>query len=322
VHGSSRNFAWAKIHVHPAELPAAVENEFARGLQLRSLNPKFLYNTPGQAALWLNLHQRLSPAHRDDSALRAYTAVFDQIASFTPDQPVEVIGLSAGSAWKEAHLLQRLSPRASFTAVDVSLDLLLHALENTAPFPQTSAVLCDAAHWETLLHDRAERPLPRVLTFFGTIHNFEPADIFPRLRGLLRPGDLLVVGANLAPASHYAEAMAAILAQYNNAPTKEWLGGALRARGAVGETNVHLDSAGGADGLERIAADFAFSSVVEIRASSQGIRFAPGERFPIFFSYRYTVEKLTSLAAQHGLVCQASATSAAEDEGVFLFTLK
>ena len=55
------------------------------------------------------------------------------------------------------------------------------------------------------------------------IPNFEPQVILPRLAGMIRPEDYLLLSANLAPGADYAAGVQRILPLYDNTLTREWL---------------------------------------------------------------------------------------------------
>jgi len=86
--------------------------------------------------------------------------------------------------------------------------------------------VCDLATADDLpanLGSRFTFHVSRITTFFGMIPNFEPQIILPKLASLVRPKDLLLFSANLAPGNNYAAGMKKILPQYNNPLTRDWL---------------------------------------------------------------------------------------------------
>jgi hypothetical protein len=152
------------------------------------------------------------------------------------------------------------------------------------------------------------------------IPNFEPQEILPRLAALVGPQDWLLFSANLAPGTDYAAGVQAILPQYDNTPTREWLLTFLLDLGVErgdGEVQFQIkDDA--ASGLKRVQADFHFSRPRRIEIEGESFDFAAGESIRLFFSYRYTSERVRVALAQHGLeVCEQWLTKS-EEEGVFL----
>ena len=106
---------------------------------------------------------------------------------------------------------------------------------------------------------RPSQEITRLVTFFGMIPNFEPQFILPKLAALIRPKDLLLFSANLAPGKNYAAGVKTVLPQYDNAPTRDWLMTFLFDLGIEqgdGWLNVKIEN--GAGGLRRIVARFQF----------------------------------------------------------------
>jgi len=70
--------------------------------------------------------------------------------------------------------------------------------------------------------------------------------------------------------------------------------------------------------LKRIVADFHFTRRCRIEVANKVFDFRAGETFRLFFSYRYTPERVRKVLARYGLeVCDQWITSS-EEEGVFL----
>src|SRR6185312_553968 len=102
----------------------------------------------------------------------------------------------------------------------------------------------------------------RLVTFFGTIHNYPPLLIASRMAGLLRRGDLLLVGANMAPTKDYLRAVHCIAKQYDNALTHDWLCTFLFDLGIMGrdgKAETVVERCPFKSGLLRIAIYFRFS---------------------------------------------------------------
>src|SRR6185503_18502242 len=107
----------------------------------------------------------------------------------------------------------------------------------------------------------------RLVTFFGMLPNFEPQIILPHLAGLIRPGEYLLLSANLAPGPDYAEGVQRILPLYDNALTREWLITFLLDVGVNrndGEIRFAIENDPANGDLKRIAAYFVFEREREI----------------------------------------------------------
>jgi uncharacterized SAM-dependent methyltransferase len=199
---------------------------------------------------------------------------------------------------------------------------------------------------------------PRLFTFFGMIPNFEPQIILPKLASLIRPKDFLLFSANLAPGADYAAGMKKILPQYDNPLTRDWLmtflldlgvgrnDGELRfkietcSRRRLPRRNMvktgeeaptsrsisakkkqrFLSSSPAMDEVElkRIVAGFYFKRSCRLEIENETFDFRAGETIQLFFSYRYTPERVRKVLARFGLeVCDQWITRS-EEEGVFL----
>jgi hypothetical protein len=151
------------------------------------------------------------------------------------------------------------------------------------------------------------------------IPNFEPEKILPKLAALVRSQDFLLFSANLSPGKNYAADMKKILPQYDNAPTRDWLLTFLTDLGIEkgdGELNFKIETGG--FNLKRVAADFHFKRARQIEIDGEIFQFKTGEKIRLFFSYRYTPERVRKMLARHKLeVCEQWIANS-EEEGVFL----
>ena len=135
---------------------------------------------------------------------------------------------------------------------------------------------------------------PSLVTFFGMIPNFEPEQILPKLASLVRPKDFLLFSANLAPGKNYAAGMKKILPQYDNPLTRDWLMTFLLDLGierSDGELRFKIET-DSASGLKRIVAGFHFTRPRRIEVENEAFDFRAGEAIRLFFSYRYTPERV------------------------------
>jgi uncharacterized SAM-dependent methyltransferase len=180
--------------------------------------------------------------------------------------------------------------------------------------------LCDLAvanNLPAVLDQMGEKGAPRIITFFGMIPNFEPDNIMPRLAALVRPGDILLFSANLAPGPDYAAGVLRILPGYDNAETRDWLLTFLFDLGIEpGDGTLKIDIED-AQALKRIVADFHFSCDRALTVYGERIEFRSGESLRLFFSYRYTPEKIERLLSSHRLKVKGHWITKSGEEGVF-----
>jgi hypothetical protein len=156
------------------------------------------------------------------------------------------------------------------------------------------------------------------------IPNFEPERILPRLKSLVRPNDVLLFSANLAPGKNYAGGVKKVLPQYDNLPTRDWLVTFLFDLGighGDGRLRFKIETDSASD-LKRIAADFQFRRLCRIDIDGNRFEFRRGECIRLFFSYRYTPGRVRKVLDSHGLeVCEQWITKS-EEEGVFLCAIR
>ena len=192
------------------------------------------------------------------------------------------------------------------------------------PPEDCSPLVCDLATADDLPAVLEALPVSdagRLITFFGMIPNFEPQVIWPRLAGLLRPGDSLLLSANLAPGDDYAAGVQRILPLYDNAPTRDWLMMFLLDLGVQaddGELRIAVEDDPAGSGLKRVTACFHFTRLREIQVDTQRFQFPAGEAIRLFFSWRHTPALVRSLLGEQGLRVLDQWITQSGEEGVFL----
>ncbi|HTY88637.1 MAG TPA: L-histidine N(alpha)-methyltransferase [Candidatus Acidoferrum sp.] len=327
--------AVASVRIHASQFPESVRGDLLASLRTRSVNHKFHYDSIKQTQQWLALHETYSPARNDADCRAVYDRAFVAAASQIKSRAVHLIGLGCGGGQKDTRLLKRLKSRGrkiSYTPCDVSTAMVLVARRTAravVPEKKCFPYVCDLAAADDLpkcliprhlsLARRAEASERRLVTFFGMIPNFEPRLILPRLASLVRPRDLLLFSANLAPGPTYAAGVKKILPQYDNRLTRDWLMTFLLDLGVSrdgGRLRFSIES--GTAGLKRIEANFHFTRRCQVRVESETFAFRAGETIRLFFSYRYTPDRVRRILARYGLeVCNQWVTQS-EEEGVFL----
>jgi uncharacterized SAM-dependent methyltransferase len=312
-------------------------------LRARRVNHKFHYDSVKQTQKWLALHQAYSPTRNDADCRVIYENGFAAAAEKIKAKQVHVIGLGCGGGQKDTRLLKLLKRRERdifYTPCDVSTAMVLVAREtalaivpeeNCFPFVcdlvmvgGLSEVICDGRrvgdpNYLGTATRRSCRNDSRIVTFFGMIPNFEPEQILPKLASLIRPKDFLLFSANLAPGENYAEGMKKILPQYDNALTADWLITFLLDLGIEkrdGKLKFEIED-GGSD-LKRVVARFHFSRARQIKIDDESSEFRRGESIRLFFSYRYTPERVCKTLAEYDLEVCGQWIAKSEEEGVFL----
>ncbi len=320
----------AHVAIHASQFPERVRQDLLQSLRTRQVNHKFHYDSVKQTQKWLALHQAFSPSRADADCATAYDLGFAAAVQQTNAPAVHLIGLGCGGGQKDTRLLALLRQggrRVAYTPSDVSVAMVLVAraaalsvivAENCHP------LVCDletADDLPAVLEQQTKSADMRLITFFGMIPNFEPEMILPRLAGLLRRGDLLLFSANLAPGPDYIAGMQHILPQYDNELTRDWLMtfplelGVEQGDGGL-RFAIEEDPAG--SGLKRVAAYFHFERLRRVRVGDEAFEFQPGEAMRLFFSYRYTPERVGALLGRHGLNISGQWIAKSGEEGVFL----
>jgi L-histidine N-alpha-methyltransferase len=314
----------ASVTIHSSQFPENVRRDLLVSLRQRRINPKFHYDNLKQTLKWLALHEAHSPARTDRNVLSIYDRAFAATAKAISAKRLHVIGLGCGGGQKDARLLQLLKQAGknlSYTPSDVSVAMTLVARAaaiKVVPAENCFPLVCDLATADDLPSVLANRR-PALFTFFGMIPNFEPGNILPRLAALVQKKDYLLFSANLAPGSDYAAGVKSILPQYDNALTREWLLTFLLDLG-IERTDGRLTFGieDGAMRLKCVVAGFHFLRVREIAVHGEKFKFRRGEAIRLFFSYRFTSDRVVQLLARHGLKVQAEWLAASGEEGVFL----
>jgi uncharacterized SAM-dependent methyltransferase len=332
------------VVIHASQFPEKVRRDLLESLRTRRVNHKFHYDSIRQTQKWLALHQAYSPSRNDADCQAAYEKGFKAAAAQIKAKSVHVIGLGCGGGQKDTQLLKLLKARGReifYMPCDVSTAMVLTARRTAlAVVPEKNCFpfVCDLATADDLddalaqmvglrccaaSDDRQVVPTvpTRLLTFFGMIPNFEPQIILPKLAALVRPKDFLLFSANLAPGADYAADLKKILPQYDNPLTRDWLMTFLLDLGVGrndGKLIFEIKNGPAGSGLKRIVARFHFKRACRIEIELEKFGFRSGDAIQLFFSYRYTPERVRKVLARFGLeVCDQWITSS-EEEGVFL----
>jgi len=315
------------VTVHASQFPECVKETLLEGLRARRIAPKFHYQSYKQAQLWLALHRACSPAWLDPECVAIYDRSFAAAAGLIAVRQVHLTGLGCGGGDKEARLLRLLATAGKelcYDPCDASLPLVLaaaRAAQNACGVLACQPLLCDLALAGDLLevlNQGGQPDVPRIITCFGLLPNFEPENILPKLAVLVRTGDLLLLSANLAPGPDYHAGMQRVLPGYDNAETRAWLLAFLYDLGAdPGDGRVDF-SIEEASGLYRIVADFRFLRERVLPVHDERFAFRPDDAVRLFFSYRHTPDRVRLLVQAHGLQVAKQWITASEEEGVFL----
>lgn len=219
------------VWIHPSQQMHSIAQRRRNGLFNGRIPNAFLYSGYAQSKLWLEVFRKHSPTSHNNDFQRWYKSFLASVAQNITADAVHVVGLGSGGGEKDCWLLEALhAHKLLFTPVDVSEVLALLSAQRVAhlleqpPRPLTAelSACSDFISWL----DSFDGGIKRVFTCFGVIPNIEPETLLPLLRSFLRPEDILLLSANLAPVTKdqtYQEACQQILPQYDNLETRRWV---------------------------------------------------------------------------------------------------
>lgn len=315
------------VAIHPSQFPDQIRRDLLQSLRSRKIAHKFHYDSVKQTQKWLAVHQQFSPSRNDADCRANYERSFDAVVRQIKSKSVHLTGLGCGGGQKDTQLLKMLRgahKEIFYTPSDVSVPMVLVARNvalTACPARNCFPLVCDlgtAKDLPAIFKLPVATNTSRIVTFFGMVPNFEPANILPKLASLVRPGDLLLFSANLAPGEDYAAGVKHILPQYDNPPTRDWLLTFLMDLGVEksdGDLNFEIENK---SGLKRIDANFLFKRARRIEVEDERFDFRRGEKIRLFFSYRYTPERVRKILTAHKLNIAKQWIANSGQEGVFL----
>lgn len=313
------------IEFHPNASAAGLRAGMVEGLRQRRLDPKYHYLTPAQAQAWLALHRAYSPFVTDPQTVAIYDTAFARVAQDWEPTGAQVLSLAAGGAAKELRLvraLQAAGKSVTATVSDISEELVRASRERLAGeggLGEVRSVVVDLLGRPPADAEWLGQGGKKIICCFGLMPNVEPLDIARRLAGLTGPEDVLLVGTNLAPEDNYEAGTHAVLAGYDNAGTRGWLGLLLDEIGlAAGERDIRFTVAPCASrpDILQIVGTLHLRSAQTVTVSGETIQYAAGETVRLFYSNRYTPGRLERLFRDHGLAKTGVWVSPDATEGI------
>jgi len=181
------------------------------------------------------------------------------------------------------------------------------------------ADLLDCPEILTLAAEAVPPEMPRLVTFFGMLPNFEPSQTGSIL-SRLQNGDRLLVSANLAPGLNYPAGVARILPQYDNPFMRDWLCSFITDLGvtsADGDLRFEIAESSEEIGLKRIVATFFFTAETRIATGMDEVIFPAGGCLRLFFSYRHTPKIVQTLLGRWGIDVADEWVAPSSEEAVF-----
>lgn len=326
----------ARLRIHQldmADARAAFASDVANGLRStpKQLFPKYFYDELGSElfdAICLLPEYYLTRAENEILALHA-----DEIIAATGDSsssssnnktPLALLELGSGSAAKTRRIIESLlkrQPTLLYLPVDISASALsasAHTLLQSYPALHIEAYASD--YDTALARLAAERDVRRerlLALFLGSnIGNFDRSgaeQFLQHLRGVLRAGDSLLLGADLKKDRAVLEAAYDDALGVTAAFNLNQLVRLNREFAADFKLRAfrHVAAYNEAAGRVEIYIESRFAQVVSLPALDMEITFAEGERIHTENSYKYDAAELDALAERTGFDCLRRWTDAA-----------
>ena len=196
-----------------------------------------LYSHPSLGRLWKKVHLACSPFLQRPALQRLYRLPSLRIRKHFGLRPYSVLALGCADGVKESLLLKKLPPPTVLLAADTNPSL---ARQATIRLPARKKIWrkIDLTHELPVSLFRDLQPVssnpnskiqrfPILVTLFGVLPNLPPLPLLKRIARFLRPKDLFLFSANLAPGTKGRSGALRVLPQYDNPPTREWLEAAV-----------------------------------------------------------------------------------------------
>ncbi len=240
---------------------------------------------------------------------------------------IELIGLGTGAGTKTRILLEKLHNPAAYVPVDISNEqlqqstTLFHQL-----FPSLEILPVCADYLQPVdLPTPKRKPTHNVVYFPGsTIGNFEPpdaSDFLRRIRRVCGHNGGLLIGVDLQKDPRVLERAyndeQGVTAQFN----LNLLARANRELGANFDLNLWRHQAIYNSDAGRIEMYLISDEAQTVKIADYEFRFRAGEKIITEFSYKYTPEGFSALAAQAGFRRAQMWTDNAQLFGVFSFVV-
>lgn len=311
---------------HESQYPSRVAEQLRHGLRRRRLSGKFLYESPAQAQRWLLYHQAFSPSRTEAALLGLYQQALQAALHAIPSDALHYISIGCGGGMKDSLLLKTAKPLYAtlcFTPMDISAALVIETMLRLPFTLKASPLVIDLETEPDLLpvlDQQDDGAMGRLFTCFGMLPNFDYLTFLPYIRRFMRPGDRLLLSANLSP-TPYPDAVPHILPQYDNPPARTWFIGLLEQLGfAAADLALQIDArALHLDGhVWQIRAAARFLRQVPLTLYNESFTFRRGEWLQLFFSNRFTPQVMPSILTDAGLTVVETFLFDSREEGIYL----
>ncbi|QNL20159.1 L-histidine N(alpha)-methyltransferase [Hyphobacterium sp. CCMP332] len=271
----------------------------------KSIPPKHFYDARGSA-----LFDDITDTE-DYYVTRTELGILDAIAgeiAAKAGSGAVVIEPGSGSSVKIDKLLNALDRAAAYIGLDISKEHLISACEDLAARYDGLSVgaICADFTQPVPLEDL---PIPdgKRLVFFpgSTIGNFEPGGakaLLETIRGWLRPGDALLIGADRVKSADILENAYDDASGVTAAFNLNLLTRINRELNGTIETDAFDHKAVWTSDAARVEMHLVAKRDTEFSVSGQTFRMSAGETIHTENSHKFSIERFTALAASAGLV--------------------
>lgn len=323
----SESDGWPSVSVHPSQHPARLAEQLERALTSRRLPAKLHYLTPQQARRWLAVHAAYAPsAGTIEATTTAYRRLFEDLAQQVKGRPVQIISLGCGGGQKDALLARALHEAGCplrYLAVDAGQALVLlaaDAVNEAARVREIRRLIADLEElqdWRVFVEQGSSGGEVQIFCAFGITPNADSDVLIAWLADQSRPGDQLLVSANLHDPEDPRHSLCAILPQYDNPETRLWLATFFTDLDwpvAPEQFAFHLQEQ---TSPARICATLTLPSSYEVWLDARKIEVPRDTCLEVFFSNRFRTSDMTAMLRRHGFDRSRSLETASSGEAVW-----
>ncbi|MBX2813514.1 MAG: L-histidine N(alpha)-methyltransferase [Myxococcales bacterium] len=313
------------ILVHESQFPEVTQRQVVNALANHHLPARILYDSPAQAARWLQYHRSWAPHYFEGDLLKLYNSAFDHALDAIhrqATQDIHYISLGCGGGGKDAIFLDRAArshTRVTAVLADTSPSLVVSALLTCASLDSHGLVI-DLEQHPGRNHFGVEDDRPTLWAAFGMVPNIDYSSFITWLHDALGPLDFALISANLSP-EPWPEGASLIIPQYNNSEAQHWYLGALRELGINLITLEIRDQPHQADGaIWKIEVLGHLPARTDIYVYDQPLVLAHHQPLRVFYSYRFTPASFEKVLSDHKFSIHKRWIFGDRHEGIWLIS--
>lgn len=316
------------VEIDPSAFPHQMEKVMQMALEQKSIPPALLYKSDYQAMRWMALHKAYSPTHQSRNVLDLYSQAFKSLGGYVRDNPYVLTSIGCGGGFKEEEFF-KTSPALpdACRLLDISPWLATTSWFNIRKFLTPKAHVIDIENLVQIPGFVGDvmnsQNLRQVHFFFGMLPNIAPETAWNLLNGWTKPGDIVVLSANLASQSEWTAGLPGILPQYDNHLTRLWISAFLENLGIFhyhDKMDFHLRESQFCDQkLISICASAKLDDIHTIEFPGiKPVTWLENSEIHLFSSTRYSSNAIIQLSDRFSFSLLNSFIDPGEEEGVFI----